>query len=50
VLSPGLLLSVAPLAAVMVIIYTQWTTLRGIYNTVNNKIPMSFLEERAANS
>jgi hypothetical protein len=47
VLSPGLLTFVLLPFAVLVILYSQWTTLRNIYNDVRSRIPMSFLEEEA---
>jgi hypothetical protein len=50
VLSPGLLICVAPLAVIVAIIYTQWTNLRGIYNDIKRTVPISFLEEQAAKS
>jgi hypothetical protein len=50
VLSPGFLLVALVPFTVFVIIHRQWTTLRKIYSDVREKIPMSFLEEEAANS
>ncbi len=50
VLSPGLLISVVPLLVLIAVLHTQWLNLRNIYNDVTGKIPMSFLEEEAANS
>jgi hypothetical protein len=50
VLSPGLLIAFVPLLVVVVVLRTQWTTLRKIYNDVKDKVPMALLEEEAANS
>jgi hypothetical protein len=50
VLSPGLLILIAPPVVLTTLLYTQWNTLRSIYNDVRDKVPMSFLEEEAANS
>jgi hypothetical protein len=50
VLSPGLLITLTPLIVVFVVLRTQWTTLRTIYNYTRETIPMALLEEEAANS
>ena len=50
VLSPGLLITLMPLLVIVVILHTQWTTLRKIYNVVKGSVPMALLEEEAANS
>ncbi len=49
-LSPGVLIFVLPLLVIVVVLRTQWTNMRSIYRDVIDKIPMSFLEEEAANS
>ena len=50
VLSPGLLITLVPLLILVAMFYEQWTSLRNIYNDVTSKIPMTLLEEEAANS
>jgi hypothetical protein len=50
VLSPGLVLLLAPVVAVIAVLYYQWSSLRAIYNAFSDRVPMSFLEEEAAKS
>ncbi|MBZ5694347.1 MAG: hypothetical protein LAN36_03195 [Acidobacteriia bacterium] len=50
VLSPGMLVTLVPLLVLVALFYEQWTSLRNIYNDVSSKIPMTLLEEEAANS
>ena len=50
VLSPGLLMIVLPFVALGAVFYAQWATLRDIYTSVRDKIPITLLEEEAANS
>jgi hypothetical protein len=50
VLSPGLFILILLPFVILIIIYSQWTMLRNIYNDVRSTIPMSFLEEEAAKS
>lgn len=50
VLSPGLLLTLALPVLLLAIFSSQWTNLRAIYNSVNDRFPMSFLEGEAAKS
>ncbi len=50
VLSPGFLITVAPILVAIAVLRIQWSNLRGIYHDVADKIPMSLLEEEAANS
>jgi hypothetical protein len=50
ILSPGALVIGLPTLAVATILLIQWTTLRSIYRDVTGKIPMTFLEEEAANA
>jgi hypothetical protein len=51
VLSPGLLVVLAPIMSAVVILHWQWTTLRTIYNDLRNAVPpMAFLEQEAANA
>jgi hypothetical protein len=53
VLSPGLIILLAvlaPIIGLILIVHSQWTTLRTIYNDLRNAVPMTFLEEEAANS
>jgi hypothetical protein len=50
VLSPGLIPFVLTGGAITVVLYSQWTSLRNIYNDVSERVPMAFLEEEAANS
>jgi hypothetical protein len=49
-LSPGVLITVLPVFVIGVVLHTQWTNMRSIYRDVTDRIPMSFLEEEAANS
>src|SRR5437016_3004749 len=49
-LSPGFLIVATPCVVITAILYTQWSSLRAIYNAFSDKFPMSFLEEEAANS
>jgi hypothetical protein len=49
-LSPGVLILAIVFVLPVVVLHTQWTNLRSIYRDVTDKIPMSFLEEEAANS
>ena len=50
ILSPALLVILMPTLLLTTMLYLQWTSLRTIYNDFNDKIPMAFLEEEAANS
>jgi hypothetical protein len=50
VLSPGLLLSILPLIALKAIFWNPWATLRDIYISLRDRIPVAMLEEEAANS
>jgi hypothetical protein len=50
VLSPGLIPFVLTIGAVTVVLYSQWTSLRNIYNDVRKNVPISFLEEEAVKS
>ncbi len=50
VLSPDLLLSVLPIMALEAIFWTPWATLRDIYISLRDTIPMTLLEEEAINS
>jgi hypothetical protein len=49
-LSPGVLILAIVFVLPVIVLHTQWTNLRSIYQDVTGKIPMSFLEEEAANS
>jgi hypothetical protein len=49
-LSPGMLVLAIVFVLPVVVLHTQWTNMRSIYRDVTGKIPMSFLEEEAANS
>lgn len=50
VLSPGLLITILPFVVVGVVFYEQWSTLRDIYVSVREAIPVTLLEEEAVNS
>lgn len=50
VLSPGLLIAVLPFVGLGAMLYAPWSTLRDIYVSVRDAIPMALLEEEAANS
>lgn len=50
VLSPGLLIVVLPFVAIGAVFCQQWATLRDIYVSVRDTIPVTLLEEEAVNS
>lgn len=50
VLSPGFLVLFVPPLVLITVIHIQWTNLRKIYQDLTDRIPMSFLEEEAAQS
>jgi hypothetical protein len=50
VLSPGLLITILPFVTLGAMLYAPWATLRDIYVSVRDTIPMALLQEEAANS
>lgn len=50
VLSPGVLVVGVPTLALGALLFVQYTSARNIYRSVTDKIPMSFLEQEAADA
>jgi hypothetical protein len=50
VLSPGLLITALPFVALGAVLYAPWATLRDIYVSIRDTIPIALLEEEAVNS